>query len=276
MIYLVRFFLLALALFFCKSASTWAYTEEVIRVPYDWTWTLETTLYKPDGPGPFPLLILNHGKDFGEARDQKRYRGYVIAREFVKRGYVVAVPMRLGYSKSDGMYKQYGCNMTKDGYIQAESVYPAVNYFKKQAYIDPNKVVMIGYSYGGVISVAYAAAYPDSVNAVISFAGGFKKTSGGCLWDIELSRAYADFGFKNKTPQLWVYAQNDSLFTPDMVERMYRAFRSPIVNTRVVILPDFEDDGHKLFVDADGTSMWLPEVEYFLKKNNLPFQLMSK
>ena len=268
---LIKYNLYLLVIFFSLPTSIWAYTEEVIRVPYDWSWSLETTLYKPNGPGPFPLMVLNHGKDFGEAREQKRYRGHLIAKEFVRRGYVVAVPMRLGYSKSDGVYRQYGCNMIKDGYIQSESVHSAVNFFKKQSYVDPDKVVMVGYSYGGLISVAYAAAYPASVSAVISFAGGFKKTSGGCLWDVELSKAYAEFGSKNKTPQLWIYANNDSLFTPIMVDRMYRSFRSSVVTTRVVILDDFEDDGHKLFVDADGISQWLPEVEYFLKINRLPF-----
>ncbi|MBU3541659.1 alpha/beta fold hydrolase [Polynucleobacter sp. MWH-Loch1C5] len=255
------------------SFSAWAAREEVIRVPYDWNWTLETTIFKPYGEGPFPLVILNHGKEFGDARLQKRYRGYPIAREFTKRGYMVAMPMRLGFSKSDGVYKQYGCDMVKDGYIQAESVAPAVDFFKKRADVDPNRVVMIGYSYGGVVSVAYAAAYPNTVRGVISFAGGFKKISGGCIWDIELSKAYAEFGSKNKTPQLWIYANNDSLFSPAMVERMYRSFRQPNIPTRAVILDDFEDDGHKLFEDPDGVSLWLPEVENFFKTLNLPFSI---
>lgn len=253
----------------CSSA--FAVREEVIRIPYDWNWGLETTLFTPDGPGPFPLVILNHGKDFGDARKQKRYRGYPIAREFTKRGYAVAIPMRLGFSKSDGVYKQYGCDMVKDGYIQAESVAPVVDYFKKQSYVDPNQVIMIGYSYGGVVSIAYAAAHPGSVNAVVSFAGGFKKISGGCVWDLELSKAYSEFGSKNKTPQLWIYAKNDSLFSPVVVDRMYRSFRSPSVLTKVVVLDEFEDDGHKLFEDPDGVPLWLLEVEMFFKKLNMSF-----
>ncbi len=255
------------------SSCAQAAREEIMRVPYDWSWTLETTIFKPNGPGPFPLVILNHGKDFGDARKQKRYRGYPIAREFTKRGYMVVMPMRLGFSKSDGVYKQYGCDMVKDGYIQAESVAPVVEYFKKQTDVDSNRIVMIGYSYGGVVSIAYGAAYPNSVMGIVSFAGGFKKTSGGCLWDVELSKAYAEFGGKNKTPQLWIYANNDSLFSPTMVDRMYRSFRSPSVPTRAVILDNFEDDGHKLFEDPDGVDLWLPEVEYFFKTLKLPFSI---
>lgn len=268
-----KLFLVLLMLGF--SCGVIAAREEVIRVPYDWNWTLETTVYRPNGPGPFPLVILNHGKDFGDARKQKRYRGYPIAREFTKRGYMVAMPMRLGFSKSDGVYKQYGCDMMKDGYIQAESLAPAVEYFKKRPDVDPNRVVMIGYSYGGVVSIAYGATYPNTVNGIISFAGGFKKISGGCIWDIELSKAFAEFGSKNQTPQLWIYASNDSLFSPVMVERMYRAFRRPKIPTRVVIMDDFEDDGHKLFEDPDGVAWWLPEVENFFKSIDLPFKAIN-
>ncbi len=257
------------------SFSALAVKEEIIRVPYDWSWSLETTIFTPEGKGPFPLIILNHGKEFGDARLQKRYRGYPIAREFTKRGYMVAMPMRLGFSKSDGVYNQYGCDMVKDGYIQAESVAPAVEFFKKRTDVDPTRIVMVGYSYGGVVSIAYGAAYPHTVKGIISLAGGFKKISGGCIWDIELSKAYAEFGSKNKSPQLWIYAKNDSLFTPAMVERMYRSFRQPNVPTRVVILDSFEDDGHKLFEDPDGVDMWLPQVELFFKSLNLPFSIIQ-
>ena len=58
-----------------------------------------------------------------------------------------------------------------------------------------------------------------------------------------------------------------------MVERMYRSFRQPNIPTRAVILDDFEDDGHKLFEDPDGVSLWLPEVENFFKTLNLPFSI---
>ncbi|MBP8310021.1 MAG: hypothetical protein KAY46_22280, partial [Burkholderiaceae bacterium] len=36
--------------------------------------TLEATLYRPDGPGPFPLVIINHGKESGDPKFQRRYR----------------------------------------------------------------------------------------------------------------------------------------------------------------------------------------------------------
>lgn len=38
--------------------------EQILRIPADASGaiTLEATLFKPNGPGPFPLVVFNHGK----------------------------------------------------------------------------------------------------------------------------------------------------------------------------------------------------------------------
>jgi hypothetical protein len=48
--------------------------EKIIGIPADATGkiVLETTIYKPDGPGPFPMIVFNHGKVKGDPRKQKR------------------------------------------------------------------------------------------------------------------------------------------------------------------------------------------------------------
>src|SRR5689334_17080168 len=65
---------------------------------------LETTLFRPDGDGPFPLVVINHGKSAGNPALQERARFLAASREFVRRGYAVALPMRSGFSKSTGSY----------------------------------------------------------------------------------------------------------------------------------------------------------------------------
>ena len=72
---------------------------------------LETTIYKPDGEGPFPVAIINHGKSPGDTHFQGRYRPVSAARYFLQRGYTVVVPMRQGFSKSGGGYIGGDCNV---------------------------------------------------------------------------------------------------------------------------------------------------------------------
>jgi len=45
--------------------------EAVIDVPDD-DITLETTVFKPDGAGPFPMIVFNHGKLPGDSHAQPR------------------------------------------------------------------------------------------------------------------------------------------------------------------------------------------------------------
>ncbi|MGZ5201733.1 MAG: dienelactone hydrolase, partial [Telluria sp.] len=59
--------------------------EHVILIPAgpDHQAMLETTVFQPNGPGPFPLLIINHGKDPGAPSAQPRDRFYHMAHAFV-------------------------------------------------------------------------------------------------------------------------------------------------------------------------------------------------
>src|SRR5690606_36108352 len=79
----------------------------------------ETTIFRPPGNGPVPLVVMNHGKERGKPAEQKRDRFLSLSREFVKRGYAVVVPMREGFSGSGGKYVEINCDMSRNGHIQA-------------------------------------------------------------------------------------------------------------------------------------------------------------
>jgi hypothetical protein len=127
----LRFLLISLLC--CASAACFAQTptlatalnEQIamLRIGSGWGSTeLETTLFKPNGDGPFPLVVINHGKATGDPRFQARARYLLAATEFVARGYVVAMPMRRGFSKSGGAYIQGGCNIRSNGVLQTEDI----------------------------------------------------------------------------------------------------------------------------------------------------------
>ena len=70
--------------------------EQIIRIPGDDppAVTLEVTIFHPDGNGPFPLVIMNHGASNASLGHRRtRYRFTNSAFYFLSRGYAVALPM---------------------------------------------------------------------------------------------------------------------------------------------------------------------------------------
>ena len=55
------------------------------------------TQFKPDGDGPFPILILNHGRSVSNHGEPPRFRFPAQVRFFIRRGFAVFVPTRIGY-----------------------------------------------------------------------------------------------------------------------------------------------------------------------------------
>src|SRR5215831_16433166 len=60
---------------------------------------MRTTLFRPPGPGPFPLIVINHGTtQNAERRRMLKAPDFdAMAQWFVRHGYAVAVPQRPGH-----------------------------------------------------------------------------------------------------------------------------------------------------------------------------------
>jgi dienelactone hydrolase len=237
---------------------------------------METTVFQPDGPGPFPLLILNHGKEAGPPSAQPRDRFIFVATAFVKRGYAVMVPMRQGFAQSTGRYKDFGCNMTANGFAQADDVQAAVNYARTQPWIDAGQIVVAGQSYGGLATVALGTRELKGVRGLINFAGGLRDEAKGCDWRTELVRAFRTYGAKNKLASLWMYGDNDSLFGPALVSRMHHAFVDSGGAARLVAYAPFKRDAHGMISSRDGEKVWWGETERFLKEIGMPTEVLYK
>lgn len=248
--------------------------EQVIMVPAgpQMDVKLETTLYKPDGPGPFPLLIINHGKSPGDPKAQPRDRFVYMATQFVRRGYAVMVPMRTGFAHSTGTYSDFGCNMRANGYQQAGDIADVVNYAREQRFIDAEHIVIAGQSYGGLASVAVSTQNLPGVRGIMNFAGGLKVHGGSCDWQKSLVGAFAEFGRKNRIETLWMYGANDSYFNPALVNRMAGAFSGNGGKVQLVAYGAFKHDAHTMLGSRDGQAVWLPEVERFLRQVSMPTQ----
>lgn len=254
-------------------ASTLDYrmNEHVIQVPAGSDDVLlETTVFQPDGPGPFPLIVINHGKDPGRPSLQSRDRFYHMASVFVKRGYAVMVPMRQGFSKSGGRYRDRGCDMTANGYTQAEDIRATLDYARQQPWIDGARMIVAGQSYGGLAAIALGTEALPGVRGLINVAGGLRDDSNRCAWRSQLVAAFADYGAKAKVPSLWLYGQNDSLFGPELAGRMHAAYVGAGGRGRLVEFPAFKRDAHGMLASRDGEKVWLQDTEQFLREIGMP------
>ncbi|HEY3597586.1 MAG TPA: CocE/NonD family hydrolase [Paraburkholderia sp.] len=249
-------------------------TEQIIGIPAgaDGKVTLETTIYKPDGPGPFPMVVFNHGKIHGDPRAQTRSDPVSFAREFVRRGYVVVAPNRQGFAQSGGTYVQDGCDVERNGISQAADVAATISFMSKQPYVDAQHIVVAGTSHGGLATIAYGTDAAPGVRALINFSGGLRQDA--CTdWQGNLTRAFGTYGEKARVPSLWLYGDNDSIWSAALVDQMYSAYSAHGAAAKMVDFGSYKNDAHRLVGDHDGVRVWWPAVESFLARAGLPTRI---
>lgn len=246
--------------------------ESVIRIPLTGAQinlSLEATLFKPDGPGPFPIVIFNHGKERGDPRQQKRSRPLALAREFVQRGYAVLAPNREGFADSDGNYSEPICGIEELGLQQAADVAAAVHYIKQQPFAQTNRIVIIGASEGGLASIAYGEQPDAGVIGIINFSGGLRQDA--CdSWQQAMVDAFHGYGERSQIPTLWFYGDNDRFWPSGLAPQLYSAYRSGGGRAMLIDFGSYKDNAHRLVGDRDSVPVWWPGVARFLHRLGMP------
>ncbi len=239
---------------------------------------LIATLYRPPGPGPFPLALVNHGapRDGTTRRAQERHRFAAAAAWFVARGYAVAVPSRRGYARSEGDFAEdrgpcAAPRYAEAGEASAEDIAAALAYFRAQPFINADRVVLVGQSAGGWGVLALAARQPEGVRAVLNFAGGRGSRAANivCAPD-HLAAAASTLGARTRIPSLWIYTENDSYQPPAVSRLVSNAYIAAGGAARFILLPPFGTEGHNLFSAREGVAIWASHVSRFLHAAGLP------
>jgi dienelactone hydrolase len=262
--------------------------EAVLRIPMTVSrpggvqrLTLEATLYRPKGPGPFPLVVLSHGTSRNpKERQGKRLRYDAQSWEFVSMGFAVVIPMRRGYGHSEGDYAE-GEGLCDHSHFYAAGLQSArdlratVEYVSALPGIDPQRLVLVGHSSGGFASLILASQGLPGVRGVINFAGGRGSSERRNCSPHKLIEACGLAGRTTRVPTLWLYAQNDSYFPPRLARKMSTAFRQAGGQVEFVMLPPFGDEGHYLFTDVRGLARWTPAVNRFLNDHGFPGSMLQ-
>ena len=235
---------------------------------------LLVTTFRPQGTGPFPLVIINHGRSTNTRATYGRQRFEGAARYFVRKGFAVAVPLRFGYGElaelgdpEDNMSCS-GPRYQPAGEAAAQQVVAVAKHMQLQSDIDAKRLVVIGQSLGGFTSVATTTLRPAGLVAAINFAGGHggnpRERPGEPCQAFMLERLFGQWGAKSKTPMLWVYTENDKYFSAKNSRLWHESFVKNGGQAELVMMPAFGDDGHGLFMR--GLDLWQPVVDEFLTK----------
>jgi len=228
--------------------------------------TLKGFIWKPEGSGPFPAILWNHGSE--------KRPGPVdtIAPYFVSRGYIFLVPHRRGQGRSPGAYIVDQLNAAtspaqrsqllvalNEAHFQDQLA--ALTYLRTVPYVDKNRLVVMGASFGGIqtmLAVERKSGYRVAVNC----SGAAQTWRGSPDLRARLTAAAS----KATIPVFFLQAENDYDLTPNRVlsDEVRKAGKS--VETKTY--PAFgasAQDGHNFC--WQGTNIWGPDVLKFMEAN---------
>jgi len=236
--------------------------------PYE----LQGTIYKPKGPGPFPAVLWNHGSEKNPGPQPE------LAAFYTSHGLVLFTPIRHGHGGMPGDYIADLNNRIlaehKDNQMLAwklmvplhevynADVAAAVDWLKAQPYVDSNRIIITGVSYGGIQTLISAEKIPG-VRGFVSFAPG------AMSWKMTVLRERLLLAIQHaKAPIFLLQASND--YSTGPVEVLGKAIAKKGLPNRAKLYPAFgapdqHQLGHVAFATWNiGTEIWGPDVLAFI------------
>lgn len=233
---------------------------------------LEAYFYRPDGDGPFPLVVYNHGSA-PAGRERVEWPAGFVGRLLPPAGYAVLVPERRGYGKSEGATfseeiggdrgPRYIARMRAEA---GDLLAAAEHVTSDPAFrVDRPRRALMGYSFGGIVTTLAVSARED-------FAGAVIQAPGALNWkrSPELRAALTAAAKEIAIPIQCLVAENDATTESARVIcgvarkapaelKVYPPF-TPTGPVREGVAP-----GHALF-SPQGVAVWKGDVLAFLDK----------
>ncbi len=236
------------------------------------TLTLHGELFKPDGKGPFPAVLYNHGSAPGMLNSQA---SAVIGPMFARRGWVFFMPHRRGQglSEDQGPYIMDKINSARWSPFRSASEtmihllttdhlddqMAALAWLKKEKVVQGNCIAAMGNSFGGIETILgmAQAGYFAGVDA----SGGAENWKHSDDLQVVMKSAVS----KIQKPVFFFQAENDYDLSPSKVlsSEMLKAGKV----AQVKIYPKFGSsakDGHSF--PYQGASIWFDDVLSFLNR----------
>ena len=237
--------------------------------------SISARVCRPDGKGPFPLAVLNHGAaQPGQSRADMRPTGCdsPAAQWFLARDYIVLIPLRRGYGDTGtGWAADPGScespDYVRSGIEAARDIAATVVYLERSNEVKRSGLVVMGEDEGGWAALAYGSVQNPALAAVIDVDGGMggraaSETGHVCRPDLLIDAA-GQLGQTSRVRTLWIYPVNDSVYPPDLAQPMFAAFRAA-GGVGEFAAPAVPGGSHAWMFTREGEEVWSPLVEKFL------------
>lgn len=217
------------------------------------------------GSPPYPCVLQIHGLDNRKAvwwEDVSFCVGGLVTRELLSAGFaVLALDTQYhgdridnnDYESPEAIFGQKLWNKLSMMIIESAIDYRrAIDYLETRPEIDMDRIGLIGYSLGGIMTYALTAVEPRIKVAVECVGPSFKPTS----WSASLAPCapYHLARAIDSTPFLMLRANSDGYCTVEDAQELYELVKSP---TKEIV---FYDSGHMLPPE------YVPEAAEWFKK----------
>lgn len=193
---------------------------------------LKALLWTPAGSGPFPGVLFSHGRsddavhtgglEFAEAAER-------LGPVFVRHGYSFLYLFRRGEGLSGDQGSFIGDILLREEASKGEEarthlqfvllttdhlddVIAGLSYLKSQPRVDPNRIAVVGHSFGGQLSLL-AAERDSSLRAAVAFSAA----AGSWEGSYELRERLLTAVRRTTVPTMLLYAANDYSVVPGQV-----------------------------------------------------------
>ena len=236
--------------------------------------TLYGVLYKPEGAGPFPAVLYNHGSAPGMLNNEAFE---ALGPVFAKRGWVFFAPYRRGQGLSASAGPYIGDEIEaarKSGGMRAAAAtmvrlletdqlndqLAALAWLQKREFVQARRIAVAGNSFGGVEAVL--GAERGSYCAAIDASGGAESWALAPELQVSMTRAVRNA----RAPIFFFQPENDYDLAPSRI--LSAAMKSSGKTFEMKIYPPFgksNQEGHSF--SYLGSSVWADDVFRFLEQS---------
>jgi carboxymethylenebutenolidase len=261
------------ALFFLLLFPLPPSPAEVVSFPSG-NLTLRGVVYKPQGAGPFPAVVYNHGSAPGMLSAEAFE---ALGPAFASRGWVFFGPYRRGQGLSASAGSYIGDEIAaakKNGGITAGAAMmvrlletdhlndqlAALLWLRAQSFVKPDRIAVAGNSFGGIEAVL--GAERASYCAAVDSSGAAQSWAEAPEVQALMTRAVRN----SRAPIFFFQAENDYDLSPS--DTLSAAMKDAGKEFEIKIYPPFgksAQEGHSF--GYFGSSVWADDVFRFLEKH---------